>query len=83
MKKNKYLLLVFTLFILFSNTVNASCTEEEVNPIYQPRCKNNKTNDTCPTSSYKWNKQALIYLKKTKKVFFFVNNYAILLIVGE
>ena len=23
------------------------------NPIYQPRCKNNKTNDTCPTSSYK------------------------------
>ena len=23
------------------------------NPIYQPRCKNNKTNDICPTSSYK------------------------------
>lgn len=31
MKKNKYLLFVLTLFILFGNTVNASCTEEEVN----------------------------------------------------
>ncbi len=31
MNKNKYLLFVLTLFILFSNTVNASCTEEEVN----------------------------------------------------
>lgn len=31
MKKNKYLLFALTLFILFSNKVKASCTEEEVN----------------------------------------------------